>query len=96
VTDLLEVANKAFGDLNETGPLQSFISALVAPKGLEGLGQVIAADAFNGNADRFNLFAEPPPGKFGTQSVDLRVLVNPGNIIQSRNQNGVIVSLLDL
>jgi hypothetical protein len=95
VTDLQEVANKAFGDLQETGPLQSFISALIAPKGLEGLGQMIAADAFNGNVDRFNFFAKPLSGKFGPHSVDLRVLVNPGNIIQSRTQSGVVVSLLD-
>lgn len=95
VSDLQDVANKAFGEGSDLGPLQRFVKTLVDPKGLEALGQVIAADAFNGNVDRFNFFAKPLAGKFGPHVVELRVLVNPGNIIQSRTENGVIVSLLD-
>jgi len=84
----------------DKGPVKQFITALKSPGGLEKLGQVIAADMYNGNTDRFCPL-EPgvppmPPLSAGSLSVQLKVVVNPGNVMIIVGPTGVFsASLLD-
>jgi hypothetical protein len=65
--------------LTRNKPLvQQFAAALNAPSGLEKLGQIIAVDLFNGNTDRFCV-----EGGVGFDGVQLRFLVNVGNVMLS-------------
>jgi hypothetical protein len=74
--------------------LQAFAATLNAPGGLEKLGKIIAADLFNGNRDRFY------PGKassktIGGVTINLRCLVNVGNVFRVETDTGSEVGALD-
>lgn len=75
-----------------------FIAALSAKGGLEKLGQVIAADLFNGNTDRF-LPDSPRELKVGqgasATTFSLKCLQNIGNVFVAMGTKGYEVSALD-
>ena len=55
LVDLEAAAGKARSQSRDKAGVRAFAAALSAKGGLEKLGQIIAADAFNGNTDRFEL-----------------------------------------
>jgi len=65
---------------NKTG-VRQFAAALNAPGGLEKLGEIIAADLFNDNQDRFSV-----QGGAGFNGQVLRAMVNVGNVLLSSGQ----------
>jgi hypothetical protein len=56
-----------------------FADGLNAVGGIEQLGRIIAADFYNGNADRFNP-TEGSSKTFGTKTLKFKVIKNVGNI----------------
>ena len=74
--------------------MRQFVSGLKATGGLEKLGQIIAADLFNGNSDRFF----PDRKKvvtIGPFKFNIRVTVNLGNIMMIVTANGLTATALD-
>ncbi len=74
--------------------LRSFAATLIAPGGLETLGAIVAADMYNGNKDRFY------PGSHGTRTIgtvalNLRCLVNVGNVFKINTGTGSALGALD-
>ncbi|MEZ0227761.1 MAG: hypothetical protein ACAI25_03995 [Planctomycetota bacterium] len=86
------------GDKSE---MKAFIKTLTAKGGLEKLGQVIAADMFNGNTDRFlPVWAfgvgQAGAGKtIGKKHFAFKTLVNLGNVFIASTKAGLEVSALD-
>lgn len=81
------------GDKSE---IKQFTAALTAKGGLEKLGQVIAADMFNGNTDRFL----PADKTSRTQTIAgrkfaFRALINMKNVFIVTSKAGYEVSALD-
>lgn len=87
------------GDKSE---IKAFTATLVAKGGLEKLGQVIAADMFNGNTDRFKpTWAIGPTDTvngvttIGNRKFNLRVLINVKNVFVAATKAGLEISALD-
>lgn len=75
--------------------VKDFASTLKTQGGLEKLGQVVAADMFNDNTDRFYPNYNQQQ-KFGSYSIVLKACVNPGNVMLALNDNsGPKVTILD-
>jgi hypothetical protein len=74
--------------------LRSFTVALKSPGGLEKLGNVIAADLFIGNTDRFYP-GKVTPQVFGGIQLNLRCLVNIGNVFIAQHGGMYEVGALD-
>jgi hypothetical protein len=88
---ILEDAAKKMGEGDKTD-VRFIAAALNAPGGLEKLGQVIAADFFIGNTDRF---VYPPPG-CKWQGQRLKTLQNVGNVfiaIDEKQDKGRVAGL---
>jgi hypothetical protein len=82
--------------------IKTFIATLTAKGGLEKLGQVVAADMFNGNGDRFKpTWAVDPQEKkpdavtIKGRKFDFKVLINLGNVFLATTEKGIEVSALD-
>lgn len=72
-----------------------FVTSLRADGGLEKLGQVVAADLFNGNTDRFMPDSNERK-TVGPYTFDFKTLVNAGNVmIVADGAGGFTASLLD-
>jgi len=74
--------------------LRAFTATLNGPGGWERLGQIVAADMFNGNRDRFY----PNLGRaldFRGHTLKMHVLVNPGNVFRVDATHGSQVGALD-
>ena len=85
--DLADAANKARG--GDKADVRKIAKALNAPGGLEALGGIIAADAFNSNNDRFVfdggggcLWPPTPP------QTRLKCLLNVGNVFVASSETG--------
>ncbi len=92
VTDIEKALEQRMG--GDKANLRAFTDTLNAPGGLEKLGKIIAADMFNGNRDRFY------PGKrssktIGGTTINLRCLVNVGNVFRVETAGGSEVGALD-
>jgi len=74
--------------------LKNMVSSLKSPGGLEGLGEIIAADLVIGNTDRFfpagwDVADQSSRTKvIGKQTFDFQVLINPGNVFLTIGPNG--------
>lgn len=79
----------------DKGPLKRFLEVLSAKNGLERLGHVVAADAFNGNLDRFVYEGPSVTRKFGPYEMSFLAIINPGNIFLSTSGGSSTLALLD-
>jgi hypothetical protein len=84
----LEGAIESAGAGNGESPLKIFAKALSSTGGLEKLGEIVAADAFIGNTDRFSSDLNPKPRKIGPYTILLKSLVNVGNVFIALNPSG--------
>jgi hypothetical protein len=86
--DLKGAANAALaGDKSD---VRLIAKALNAPGGLEALGAIIAADAFNANNDRFAFDGQ---GGMNWQGSRLQCLANVGNVFIAANKSGAMTPI---
>ncbi len=79
----LDTAVDGLGQGDKAG-VRSFAKALNAPGGLEKLGEIVAADLFNGNRDRFN----PDTGVTLPDGTSTKCLNNVGNVFLMLGPDG--------
>lgn len=94
VMDLEKALDQRMAPNADKTNLRAFAATLKAPGGLERLGKIIAADLFNGNTDRFH----PNRKKaitVGGVTINLRCLVNVGNVFRVETAGGSEVGALD-
>jgi hypothetical protein len=84
--DLGGAAEAASKDGDKTD-IRKIAEALNAQGGLEKLGEVLAADLFNGNTDRFDYSPHTPNGR-NWNGKQLNYLVNVGNVFVAVNPRG--------
>ncbi len=73
----------------DKSPLKVIKRGLKAPGGLEHLGEIIAADMFIGNRDRFAPWMTPDQFGFGTLMITLKAVLNPGNVFLALTPNNM-------
>jgi hypothetical protein len=80
-------------EVNRASALEPFIAALSNAGGMEKLGEIVAADAFIGNTDRFEAFRSNPrqiqfPAGGKMYPFNFRALNNVGNVFIALNEAG--------
>lgn len=75
--------------------IRLFVSTLKAQGGLEHLGEIVAADMFNNNNDRFSPYMIAGEKKVGPYTLKMKAIMNFGNIFIVDNGNGFSASIMD-
>lgn len=89
----LEGAVKQLQQGNKTG-VRALSKALNGSGGLEALGKIVGADMFNNNTDRFN-WKGGGPVVIGSETVQMRSLINAGNVMAAMSGGSLTMIGLD-